>query len=117
MSRICAFIQQLESAEFVADFVATAGAVATDDEDDKTISQKDDKHIKCALSAPYLALSRSNSQSAKFVQYLCVRNAKILTLGILKTSFSLHSLNRIIALEITKHWPARAVNNLRAREL
>ena len=52
---------------------------------------------KCALSAHYLALSCSISQCTKFVQYLCIRNAKILTLGILKTSFSLHSLNRIFA--------------------
>lgn len=36
------------------------------------------------------------------MSYLCVRNAKILTLGILKTSFSLHSLNRIIASEIAR---------------
>ena len=36
------------------------------------------------------------------MSYLCVRNAKILSLGILKTSFSLHSLNRIIAIEIAK---------------
>ena len=35
------------------------------------------------------------------MSYLCIRNAKILTLGILKTSFSLHSLNRIFAIEIT----------------
>lgn len=34
MSRICAIIQKLESTEFVVDFVTTAGAVATDDEDD-----------------------------------------------------------------------------------
>ena len=31
MSRICAIIQELESTEFVVDFVTTAGAVATDD--------------------------------------------------------------------------------------
>ena len=36
-------MEQLESTEFVVDFVTTAGAVATDDEDDKTLSQKDDK--------------------------------------------------------------------------
>ena len=34
MSRICAIIQELESTEFVADFVTTAGAMGTDDEDD-----------------------------------------------------------------------------------
>ena len=34
MSRICAIIQKLESTEFVADFVTTAGAMGTDDEDD-----------------------------------------------------------------------------------
>ena len=33
----------MESTELVADFVTTAGAMGTDDEDDKTISQKDDK--------------------------------------------------------------------------
>ena len=43
----------MESTEFVADFVTTAGAVATDDEDDKT--------HKCALGAHYLALSCSIS--------------------------------------------------------
>ena len=64
-------MEQLESTEFVADFVARAGAVATDDEDDKTLSQKDDKTHKCALGAHYLALSCSISQSASFVQYLC----------------------------------------------
>ena len=62
-------MEQLESTEFVVDFVTTAGAVATDD--DKTLSQKDDKTHKCALGALYLALSRSISQSAGFVQYLC----------------------------------------------
>jgi hypothetical protein len=71
MSRICAIIQELESTEFVADFVTTAGAVGTDDEDDKTISQKDDKHIKCAFGALYLALSLAISQRASFVSYLC----------------------------------------------
>jgi hypothetical protein len=65
----------------------------------------------------YLSLIISNYTSATALSYLCVRNAKILTLGILKTSFSLHSLNRIIAIEITRCWPAQAVNNLRAREL
>ena len=64
-------MEQLESTEFVVDFVTTAGAVATDDEDDKTLSQKDDKTHKCALGALYLALSRSISQSVGFVQYLC----------------------------------------------
>lgn len=64
-------MEQLESTEFVVDFVTTAGAVATDDEDDKTLSQKDDKTHKCALGALYLALSCSISQSAGFVQYLC----------------------------------------------
>ncbi len=34
MSRICAIIQKLESTEFVVDFVTTAGAMGTDDEDD-----------------------------------------------------------------------------------
>ena len=51
---------------------------------------------------PYLSLIISNYTSAKRMSYLCVRNAKILTLGILKTSFSLHSLNRIIASEIAR---------------
>ena len=64
-------MEQMESKELVADFVTTAGAVATDDEDDKTLSQKDDKTHKCALDALYLALSCSISQSAKFVQYIC----------------------------------------------
>ena len=64
-------MEQLESTEFVADFVARAGAVATDDEDDKTLSQKDYKTHKCALGALYLALSCSISQCAGFVQYLC----------------------------------------------
>ena len=50
-------MEQLESTEFVVDFVTTAGAVATDDEDDKTISQRDDKIHKCALGTHYLALS------------------------------------------------------------
>ena len=36
-------MEQMESTELAADFVATAGAMGTDDEDDKTISQKDDK--------------------------------------------------------------------------
>ena len=39
-------MEQIESTEFVVDFVTTAGAVATDDEDDKTLSQKDDKTHK-----------------------------------------------------------------------
>ena len=47
----------MESTEFVVDFVTTAGAMGTDDEDDKTISQKDDKHIKCTLGTHYLAQS------------------------------------------------------------
>ena len=64
-------MEQLESTEFVVDFVTTAGAVATDDEDDKTLNQKDDKTHKCALGALYLTLSRSISQSAGFVQYIC----------------------------------------------
>ena len=64
-------MEQLESTEFVVDFITTAGAVATDDEDDKTLSQKDDKTHKCALGAHYLTLTRSISQSAGFVQYLC----------------------------------------------
>ena len=64
-------MEQLESTEFVVDFVTTAGAVATDDEDDKTLSQKDDKTHKCALGALYLALSCSISQCAGFVSYLC----------------------------------------------
>ena len=58
-------MEQMESTELVADFVTTAGAVATDDEDDKTISQKDDKTHKCAPRCTlyrsillYLALSR-----------------------------------------------------------
>ena len=75
MSRIYAIIQELESTESVADFVATAGAVATDDEDndedDKTLSQKDDKRINVPLGAHYLALSLAISQRANFVSYLC----------------------------------------------
>ena len=50
-------MEQMESTELVADFVTTAGAMGTDDEDDKTLSQKDDKTHKCALGAHYLALS------------------------------------------------------------
>ena len=46
-------------AEAVVDFVTTAGAVGT--EDDKTISQKDDKHINVPLSAHYIALSHAIS--------------------------------------------------------
>jgi hypothetical protein len=36
-------MEQMESTELVADFVTTAGAMGTDDEDDKTLRQKDDK--------------------------------------------------------------------------
>ena len=52
---IC-YQKQLESTEFVVDFVTTAGAVGTDDEDDKTISQKDDKNIN-ALSSHHLIIN------------------------------------------------------------
>ena len=55
--------------------------------------------------------------SPRHCRIFAIEIAKILTLGILKTSFSLHSLNRIIASDKTRCWPAQAVNNLRAREL
>ena len=53
--------------------------------------------------APRRRLFLAISHLATALLYLCVRNAKILTLGILKTSFSLHSLNRIIALEMRRY--------------
>ena len=65
-------------AEVVAGYARQRAQRQTVNEDDKTISQKDDKHIKCALGAHYLALSRSILQSTKFVQYLCNRNKALI---------------------------------------
>ena len=45
------------TAEVAAGYSRQRAQRRTEAEDDKTISQKDDKHIKCALSALYLALS------------------------------------------------------------
>jgi len=48
------------------------GAMVTDDEDDKTISQKDDKHIKCAFGALYIALSLAISRYLAMRQFCAV---------------------------------------------
>ena len=57
MSRICAIIQELESTEFVADFVTTAGAMGTDDEDDDERKSENGKvkGEKRKLSTPSVA--------------------------------------------------------------
>lgn len=57
----------------VAGYARQRAQRLTGDKDDKTISQKDDKHIKCALGAHYLALSRSILQGAGFKHYICKR--------------------------------------------
>ena len=76
-------MEQIESTEFVADFVTTAGAMGTEDEDNKTISQKDDKTHNAPsvhIISLYLALSCSISPSANLVSYLC--NIKRLTFNV-----------------------------------
>ena len=56
MSRICAIIQELESTEFDADFVTTAGAMGTDDEDDDERKSENGKvktiHPSASLCPP-----------------------------------------------------------------